>query len=85
MIAVDQFIEEALRFPQTDRSYIASKLLESLDEDESETSEEWKSELDRRLQEMDDGIATMIPQAEVMAGARQRIAKKREERAIRDS
>lgn len=74
MISVDQFIEQALHLPQIDRSYIATKLLESLDEDdELEINEEWKSELDHRLQKMDDGTAEMIPHAEVMASARARL------------
>ena len=70
MIAVAELIEEALNLPQTDRSYLASKLLESLDEDDSEMNEEWKSELGRRLQEIDEGKVEMIPHAQVMANMR---------------
>ncbi len=84
MIAVAELFEEALNLPQTDRSYLASKLLESLDEDDSEMNEEWKSELGRRLQDIDEGKVDMIPHAQVMKNMRamlEQIRLKRAEKA----
>ncbi len=80
MIAVAELIEEVLHHPRTDRSYLATKLLESLDEDENEMSEEWKSELDRRLQDIDEGKVKMVSHAEVMANVRAMLEKSRLER-----
>lgn len=54
MIAIDQIIEEALRFPQTDRSYIAKKIIESLDAEEAFTVGELDT-FKRRSREMRDG------------------------------
>jgi putative addiction module component (TIGR02574 family) len=73
--------EEALHLPIEDRSRLASRLLESLD-DEDDISPEWKDELDRRLTEMDEGRAVMIPHEEVMNSARARLARVRELRQV---
>jgi putative addiction module component (TIGR02574 family) len=81
MTAVAELIEEVLHLPRTDRSYLATKLLESLDEEDDEMSEDWKSELDRRLQDIDEGKVKMIPHAEVMANVRAMLEQIRLERA----
>jgi putative addiction module component (TIGR02574 family) len=85
MMDITELIEKALHLTHTDWSYLASKLLESLDEDDQEFSEECKIELSRRLKEIDDGTAVMIPHAEVMANARARLMKNREDRASKAS
>jgi putative addiction module component (TIGR02574 family) len=77
MIAVAELLKEALHHPQTDRSYMASKLLESLDDDEDEISEEWLVEIRRRVQEVKDNTATMIPHDEVMASVKASVAQVR--------
>lgn len=76
--------EDALHLPHEDRSRLASRLLESLDDDD-DISPEWKDELDRRMQDIDEEKAVMIPHAEVMASARARLAKNRELRASQGS
>lgn len=47
MITVTQLIENALELSQTDRSYVASKLIESLDQEE--LSPEGVREYDQRV------------------------------------
>jgi putative addiction module component (TIGR02574 family) len=67
---------EVLHLPLSDRSRLASRLLESLDDGE-DVSEEWLSEIRRRSQSIDDGTAILVPHDHVMANARDRIAKVR--------
>lgn len=81
MVASNGFYEkvkdEALHLPLEDRSRLASRLLESLD-DGDDVSPEWKDELDRRLQEIGEGKTVMIPHADVMVSVRASLAKNRE-------
>lgn len=67
-----QELEKAvLHLPHPDRPRLVTRLLESLDEDDGiEVSDEWRTELQRRVKDIDDGRATMIPHEEVMASAR---------------
>ena len=60
---------EVLHLPLLDRSRLASRLLESLDDGE-DVSEEWLSEIRRRAQSIDDGTAVLVPHDKVMANAR---------------
>ena len=83
-ISYEKVKEDALHLPIEDRSRLASRLLESLD-DEDDISPEWKDEIRRRVQEMKDGTAIMVPHDEVMANARAQLAKIREERANKAS
>lgn len=83
-ISYEKVEDDALHLPLEDRSRLASRLLESLDDDD-DVSPEWKDELDRRLQEIDEGKAVMIPHAEVMASVRASLAKNRELRASQGS
>jgi len=66
-----ELLENALSLPETDRSYLASKLLESLDD--GGVSKEWDEEIARRVSSIDDGSAQLIPHDEVMASARRAI------------
>lgn len=52
----NDLIEAALSLSVNDRSYIADKLIESLDEES--LSPEWQHELERRLARYEDGTAT---------------------------
>ena len=83
-ISYEKVKDDALHLPIEDRSRLASRLLESLDDDD-DVSPEWKDELDRRIQEIDDGTAEMIPHAEVMAKVRASLAANRELRASQRS
>lgn len=53
--------EEALHLSRMDRSKLASRLLESLEEDEHELSAEWREELQRRASDIDSGKEQLIP------------------------
>lgn len=66
--------ETVLELSRTDRSRLASRLLESLDEnDDFEISDAWREELNRRVAAIDEGRARMIPHDEAMARVRAKI------------
>ena len=79
-ISYEKVKDDALHLPLEDRSRLASRLLESLDDDD-DVSPEWLEEIRRRVKEMTDGTAIMIPHDEVMANVRASLARNREERA----
>lgn len=62
----------ALHLPREDRSKLASRLLVSLEDDDFELSPEWAEELDRRVNEMDEGRAETIPSEELWKQINQR-------------
>ncbi len=66
-----ELLEEVLCLPDVDRSYFASKLLESLDR--AEVSEEWNEEIGRRVASIDNGTARLVSHDEAMASARRAI------------
>jgi putative addiction module component (TIGR02574 family) len=78
-VSYEQVKEIALHLPVEDRSRLASRLLESLDDDD-DVSPEWLEEIRRRVKEMKDGTAKMIPHDEVMSNVMARLARSREER-----
>ncbi len=47
MATMTEIITGALELPRSDRSYLAAKLIESLEEEE--LSSEWREELDARV------------------------------------
>ncbi len=64
MITVAQIMNEVLELPRSDRSYLASKLIESLD-DEQELSPEWRAEIGRRVERRKSGESAQISQDEL--------------------
>jgi putative addiction module component (TIGR02574 family) len=73
--------DEVLHLSREERSLLASKLLESLDDDDGfELAPEWNEELQRRAKEIDEGKAKMIPHANVLAQVKARLAEVRSER-----
>lgn len=64
--------DEVLHLPRTDRSQLASRLLESLEEDEHELSPEWRDELQQRIENIDAGNAKLISAEDLWNEARQR-------------
>lgn len=79
-VPYEQVKDEALQLPLEDRSRLASRLLESIDDDD-DVSPEWLEEIRRRVNEIKNGTAKMVPHAEVMSNVRERVAKRREDRA----
>lgn len=68
-------LEHALQLPVEDRSRIASRLIESVDEaDDVEVSPAWKAEIESRMESIRQGTARLIPHDEVMAGVRRKLA-----------
>ena len=68
-VSYEKVKDDALHLPIEDRSRLASRLLESLDDDD-DISPEWKDEIRRRVREMKSGTAVMVPHDEVMANVR---------------
>lgn len=68
-------LEHALQLPVEDRSRIASRLIESVDEaDDVEVSPAWLAEIESRMESIRQGTARLIPHDEVMAGVRRKLA-----------
>ena len=62
---------DALLLPLRDRSRLASRILESLEEGE-EISSEWKEELRQRVAKREAGTSTPVPSDEVWKQVNQR-------------
>lgn len=64
----DAVLERALSLPERDRAEIAARLLESLDERDSEcVDEEWAREIERRCAALDAGEAVTSDWSEFRA------------------
>jgi putative addiction module component (TIGR02574 family) len=82
-------LDAALAFPSATRAAIARRLLASLDGPEPTPSERaeiddaWDREIERRVKELDEGKAELVPYEQVMAEADRllRDRKKRKKRA----
>ena len=73
MFPVSELIEEVLSLPRTDRSYLAKKLIESLETDEAFTSEEMEI-FSRRSREVRDGTVKPLTLEELQRDVRARLA-----------
>lgn len=71
MAAVSEIMQEVLSLPRTDRSYLAKKLIESLEMDDSFTVEEMEI-FNRRSREIRQGSVTplTLEQLQQNVGAR---------------
>ena len=55
-------IKNALQLPSQIRSFLADKLLESLDaENDEKLSPAWQAEIIKRCKEIDDGVVKLVP------------------------
>jgi putative addiction module component (TIGR02574 family) len=59
---------EVLHLPREERSKLASKLLESLEDDDSQPSPEWAAELKQRTTGIDEGKVNTLPAKAVWDG-----------------
>ncbi len=58
-------LEDALRLSEQERADIAALLIASLDSEEDQDVESaWRAEIQRRLRELDQGTAKLIPWSE---------------------
>lgn len=72
---IADIVEHVLAMPRPERSYIVTKLISSLDDDDDiEVSQEWRDEINRRDEEMRNETSPGIPHEEVMRGARELLA-----------
>jgi putative addiction module component (TIGR02574 family) len=60
---------QALKLTAEERARLADRLIASLFEDH-EIEEAWAAEVERRIEEVESGRATLIPAAEAIARAR---------------
>ena len=68
-------LEYALQLPVEDRSRIASRLIESVDDaDDVEMSPAWRAEIESRMESIRQGTAKLVPHDEVMTGVRRKLA-----------
>jgi putative addiction module component (TIGR02574 family) len=67
---VDELSQKALELPPEERVRLAEKLLATVHEVDAEVEAAWDQEIQRRLAEIDDGTAKLIPAEEVFAEVR---------------
>jgi putative addiction module component (TIGR02574 family) len=63
-MTVDQLESEVLKLPERDRARLVQRLLASLDADNSR-EQAWYDEAERRLVDLDSGVAQEVPASEV--------------------
>jgi len=73
MPSVSKIMENVLELPRTDRSYIARKLIESLDED-AELSAEWMAEIEQRVARRVSGESQSVSNSKVHADIKKLLA-----------
>ena len=64
MTSIAEILTGALEMPRTDRSYLATKLIESLDE-EVELTPEYRAELDGRMERYRKGESKAVSSEEL--------------------
>jgi putative addiction module component (TIGR02574 family) len=69
----DALLHDALCLPPEERSRMASRLIESLDDDIN-VSPAWREEIQRRVEAVRQGTLRTLPHEEVMSEARQVLA-----------
>ncbi len=75
-LSYDHLLESSMNLPLQDRSRLATRLIESLDDadDDIEISDEWRKELDRRVEAVRNGTMRTIQHEEVMSEMRTLLA-----------
>lgn len=66
VIDITSVLQSALAMPRTERSYIAERLLVSL-EDDDEMPPQWREEMDARVQRRERGETRSYSHEEIMA------------------
>lgn len=70
----DSLLDTVPGLPLQQRSRMASRLIESVDEDDEPMSPAWLEEIDRRMERAKSGEARRVPHEEVMAEVRRMVA-----------
>jgi putative addiction module component (TIGR02574 family) len=68
--ALKDVIAAAMSLPPEARAQLAEQLLDSLDPRRREVDAAWAAEIERRIQEIEDGRTQLIPHDEVMGSWR---------------
>ncbi|NWK56589.1 addiction module protein [Verrucomicrobiaceae bacterium N1E253] len=68
-----ELMEDVLKLPRQDRSYLAAKIIESLDQNE-DLSPEWMEELDRRVESWKSGKSPSVSSEDLHKEMRDRLA-----------
>jgi putative addiction module component (TIGR02574 family) len=71
----ETLMDTALELPVNQRSRLATRLIESIDEDDASLSPKWRAEIQRRIDAARSDTAQRIPHEQVMASVRGQIAK----------
>ena len=72
MNSAAQVIDQALKLPRSDRSYIASKIIESLDA--GDLHSDWPQELENRFQRWESGESVPVSSDDLHSEIRSRLA-----------
>jgi putative addiction module component (TIGR02574 family) len=72
VLPYDALLESSMSLPPQERSRLAARLIESLDDadDAVEISPAWREELDRRVEAVRNGTMRTLPHEEVMSEMR---------------
>lgn len=74
-VTFNSVLECALQLPVEDRSRIASRLIESVDDaDDVEMTPAWSAEIESRLESIRQGTIKLTPHDEVMASVHSKLA-----------
>jgi putative addiction module component (TIGR02574 family) len=69
-----ELIDDVLKLPRSDRSYLAAKIIESLDQ-EDDISPEWMVELDRRVESWKSGENPSVSSEDLHQEIKSRLAR----------
>ena len=58
---VEEVVQEALALNEDDRAEVAARLLDSLEQEDTEAEDVWVAELERRAEELESGAVQGIP------------------------
>lgn len=73
MMTATQLMDDVMKLPRADRSYLATKIIESLDQGE-ELSSEWVNELDKRVEKWESGESESISSVDFHAEIKARLS-----------
>jgi len=74
-MSLEELESEIRKLPPKERAALAKRVIESLDDlSESEIEALWTEQAERRLDELEEGLATEIPAEEVLRRARAAIS-----------
>lgn len=68
-----ELMDDVLKLPREDRSYLATKIIESLDKND-DLSPEWMEELDSRVESWRSGVSPSVSSEELHQEIRDRLA-----------